>query len=96
MWGVAAQEEMEGEMYLMQRRGRWSKGGTRTAHLMPRLESCCCRGARTGELAEGGSMPGEGMGPLLGDLRDRCRYDCCMSGLLNTNMPGRYLTRVIV
>jgi hypothetical protein len=58
---------------------------------MPRLDSCCCRGASTGELPLGGRMPGEGIGPLFGDLRDRWRYESCISGLLNTNIPGRYL-----
>ena len=58
---------------------------------MPRFDSCCCKGASTGELPLGGRMPGEGIGPLFGDLRDRWRYESCISGLLNTNIPGRYL-----
>ena len=72
MCGVAALDAMQGDMYLMQRR-QLALGNIFVVgnyDLMPRLDSCCCSGASTGEVAEGGRM-GDGIGPLFGDLRER-------------------------
>jgi hypothetical protein len=73
MCGVAALDAMEGDMYLVQRR-QLALGNMFVSYydLMPRLDSCCCSGASTGEVAEGGRMgDGDGIGPLFGDLRER-------------------------